>query len=171
MSGPSTELARIVSGGQTGADRAALDAALACGVACGGWCPRGRLAEDGPIPARYPLRETPDPDPEERTRWNVRDSDATLVFGPDPPAGGTALAVEEAHRLGRPVLHSALVPAELPRLVAWLGEHRIRCLNVAGPRESEMPGLEARARSFLCGLLEAAAGGPQGDRSSGAQIR
>ena len=75
----------IVSGGQTGVDRAALDVALALGLACGGWCPRGRRAEDGPLPARYPLRETPSASYPERTEWNVRDSDGTLVLH-RPPA-------------------------------------------------------------------------------------
>ena len=70
----------IVSGGQTGVDRAALDAALALGMRCGGWCPAGRWAEDGPIDPRYPLRETPSGDPAQRTEWNVRDSDATLIL-------------------------------------------------------------------------------------------
>ena len=70
----------IVSGGQSGVDRAALDAALARGLDAGGWCPAHRWAEDGPVPARYPLRETPSADPAQRTRWNVRDSDATLVL-------------------------------------------------------------------------------------------
>ena len=82
-------LRRVVSGGQTGVDRAALDVAIALGFAHGGWCPAGRLAEDGPIDARYPLRETPSADPSQRTEWNVRDSDATLVLtgaGARPPA-------------------------------------------------------------------------------------
>ncbi len=92
---------KIVSGGQTGVDRAALDAALALGVPCGGWCPRGRRAEDGEIPARYPLRETPLPTYEQRTEWNVRDADGTLVLTRGPASGGTALTLALAERLGR----------------------------------------------------------------------
>src|SRR5690606_18077806 len=84
----------VLSGGQTGVDRAALDAAFALGLPEDGWCPAGRGAEDGAIPTRYPLRETPSPDPAQRTLWNVRDSDATLVLSPRPLAGGTLLARE-----------------------------------------------------------------------------
>ena len=81
-------LRRIVSGGQTGVDRAALDWALARGFPCGGWCPAGRLAEDGPIPAEYPLTETPAAESSQRTEWNVRDSDATLIVAPRSRPGG-----------------------------------------------------------------------------------
>src|SRR3989442_8006923 len=86
-----TRPVEIVSGGQTGVDRAALDTALALGLTCGGWCPRGRRAEDGPLPARYPLRETPSASYPERTEWNVRDSDGTLVLHHGRLRGGTAL--------------------------------------------------------------------------------
>ena len=96
----------IVSGGQTGADRAALDFAIAHGIAHGGWCPRGRLAEDGPIPSRYQLRETPSRKYAQRTEWNVRDSDATALFTLAPQMqGGTALTPDVAERLGKPWLH------------------------------------------------------------------
>src|SRR5438309_682688 len=91
-------LLRIISGGQTGVDRAALDAALACGVPCGGCCPQGRRAEDGPIAARYPLTETPSPDYPPRTERNVRDADATLILIKGMPSGGTALTIEVARR-------------------------------------------------------------------------
>jgi putative molybdenum carrier protein len=79
---------KIVSGGQTGADRAALDWALARGVPCGGWCPKGRKAEDGPIDLKYPLKETPSSSYLQRTEWNVRDSDATVVFSIEPTLTG-----------------------------------------------------------------------------------
>lgn len=92
---------RIISGGQTGADRAALDAALACGLPIGGWCPRGRRAEDGQIPARYPLVETPSRDYRQRTRWNVRDSDFTLVFVIGSLGGGSKFTTEVAERMGK----------------------------------------------------------------------
>src|SRR6185437_15218992 len=102
---------RIVSGGQSGVDRAALDVALELGLPYGGWCPRGGWAEDLPVPpgllARYPLlRETPAAEPAQRTRWNVRDSDATLILlagAPPAPDSGTALTLATAVRLGRPV--------------------------------------------------------------------
>jgi len=93
---------KIVSGGQTGVDRAALDVALELGIECGGWCPAGRWAEDGVIGARYPLRETPSADPAERTEWNVRDSDGTLLLTA-AASPGTERTHEAARRLGRPV--------------------------------------------------------------------
>ena len=144
---------RIVSGGQTGVDRAALDAAIALGVPCGGWCPRGRRAEGGPIPGTYPLRETPTSRYPERTAWNVRDSDGTLVLTRGAPKGGTALTVALARRAGKPVLVAD--PGEDPpgEIAAWLARERIRTLNVAGPRESEAPGIHDQVVSFLLGVL------------------
>jgi Circularly permutated YpsA SLOG family len=144
-------LERVVSGGQTGVDRAALDAAMALGLACGGWCPRGRRAEDGPIPSRYPLRETPGAAYPERTAWNVRDSDATLVLSFGKPRGGTALTICLARKAGRPMLVVDLdtgVPGTT-EVRAWLDRERVRALNVAGPRESEAPGVHALASRFL----------------------
>lgn len=142
----------IVSGGQSGVDRAALDAALASGVEVAGWCPAGRWAEDGPIDARYPLRETAAADPAVRTRRNVAESDALLVLAPSPPSGGTALAIAEAARLGRPVLVAG--PGDDPaEAVAWLGRQRVGRLNVAGPRESEAPGVYRDALRWLQRLL------------------
>src|SRR5512134_3746342 len=98
------KIERVVSGGQTGVDRAALDAALALGLPCGGWCPRGRRAEDGAIPLHYPLRETPTARYPQRTEWNVRDSDGTLILTRGRPRGGTAYTISVARRLGRPLL-------------------------------------------------------------------
>jgi hypothetical protein len=148
-------LERLVSGGQTGVDRAALDVALTLGLPCGGWCPRGRRAEDGPLAERYPLCETPSADYTQRTEWNVRDSDGTLVLTWAPPDGGTALTLELAERLGRARL--AVDPRDLSRLAAvreWVGRHRVRTLNVAGPRESRAPGAYDAALRFLGLLLE-----------------
>ncbi len=151
---------KIVSGGQTGVDRAALDAALAAGVPIGGWCPRGRRAEDGPIPERYPLTETPRRDYAERTEWNVRDSDATLVLvsgkggnmGLGKAGGGTALTIQITEKLGRPCI--AVTPETDPAaLRSWLARHGAAVLNVAGPRESEAPGIYQRARTLLETLL------------------
>jgi hypothetical protein len=145
---------RIVSGGQTGVDRAALDVALELGWECGGWCPAGRAAEDGPIPARYPLRETPSADPAERTAWNVRDSDATLLLTTGAASPGTDLTRETARELGRPDYswHVAS-PADAGSFRRWLQLYRIGTLNVAGPRESESPGVYAAARALLRTLL------------------
>jgi hypothetical protein len=145
---------RIVSGGQTGVDRAALDVASEVGMGRGGWCPRGRRAEDGAIPVAYPLRETPSAAYPERTAWNVRDSDGTLVITRGRPRGGTALTVSLARRAGKPAL---VVDLEGGTAVAeagqWLSENRIGVLNVAGPRESEAPGIHDQAAGFLRELL------------------
>ncbi len=135
---------RIVSGGQTGADRAALDFALANGIRIGGWVPRGRLAEDGRIPDRYPdLVETESTDPAVRTARNVRDSDATLILSHGPLDGGSLLTFQEATRAGKPVLHldlDELTPvAAADRLRSWLAALRPSTLNVAGPRASRDP--------------------------------
>lgn len=145
---------RVVSGGQTGVDRAALDAAREMGIPCGGWCPRGRRAEDGPIPATYPLRETPSGGYPERTAWNVRDSDGTLVITRGKPRGGTGLTVSLARRAGRPVLVVDLEAGErVSDARAFLAENGIHVLNVAGPRESEAPGIHDQAVAFLRELL------------------
>ncbi|HEX8691214.1 MAG TPA: putative molybdenum carrier protein [Longimicrobium sp.] len=146
---------KIVSGGQTGVDRAALDVALELGIECGGWCPAGRWAEDGPIAARYPLAETPSDDPAQRTEWNVRDSDGTLLLTAAAASPGTGLTKEAARRLGRPVYTwAATSPADVDAFRRWLQVCRIRTLNVAGPRESEAPGIYAAARDLLRELLE-----------------
>ncbi|UCE85389.1 MAG: putative molybdenum carrier protein [Deltaproteobacteria bacterium] len=150
-------VACIVSGGQTGVDRAALDVALELGVRCAGFCPRGRWAEDGPIDARYPLRETASAEPAERTRRNAQDTDATLVLCRGAPAGGTAVAIEAAEAAGHPVLILDLGRApEADAAGAWLRTRGVRTLNVAGPRESEAPGIYHEARAFLRSLLETA---------------
>jgi hypothetical protein len=135
-------------------DRAALDAALGAAIPCGGWCPAGRWAEDGPIPDRYPLRETTSSEPAERTRLNVRDSDGTLVLGAAPLRGGTALAAAHARALGRPLLVlDPTAPGAVDEALTWLRAHRIGTLNVAGPRESEAPGVYAATLRFMEALL------------------
>jgi hypothetical protein len=142
--------AKIISGGQTGVDRAALDVAIALGIPHGGWCPRGRLAEDGRIPARYELRETDSPGYPVRTEQNVLDADATLIVCRGEPAGGTALTRLLAERQGRPCLVVDLDnPPEWPIVRRWLQEHGVKVLNIAGPRESQAPGIAEQAREFL----------------------
>ena len=144
----------IVSGGQTGVDRAALDVALALALACGGWCPRGRRAEDGVIAARYPLTETPRTAYLQRTAWNVRDSGATLVLLVRGPTGGSRATIRLARRRGRRCRVVVLGPRARPGpVVGWLRAARIRVLNVAGPRESEAPGVYRAASAFLRAVL------------------
>jgi len=158
---------KVISGGQSGVDRAALDVAIACGVAYGGWCPKGGWAEDLPDPpgvlGRYPLlAATPLAEPAQRTEWNVRDADACLIIvdagGPEVSAG-TELARTLAHDRRKPVLVVQLDDAEaLKHAQLWLRVQRARHgdglkLAIGGPRESEAPGIYARASVFIRGLL------------------
>ncbi|MBI5446177.1 MAG: putative molybdenum carrier protein [Deltaproteobacteria bacterium] len=147
------DVERIVSGGQAGVDRAALDAGREAGLPTGGWCPKGRRAEDGPIPEGYPLRETPSTAYSQRTRWNVRDSDATLVLHRGRMGRGTRLTLRAAAETGRPCLAVDLSAADPEAVRRWLREHAVRALNVAGPRESEFGGIYAEALAFLRGLF------------------
>jgi hypothetical protein len=141
---------KVVSGGQSGVDRAALDAGRAVALPLGGWCPRGRKAEDGPIHPSYPLDETPDEDYAQRTEWNVRDADGTLVLTRGRASGGTAFTIAVARRLGRPFLVLDLEKDPAPDEVRrWVEAAGIAVLNVAGPRESQRPGIGAQARTFL----------------------
>lgn len=160
----SLPLVRIISGGQTGVDRGALDAALGAGLACGGWCPPGRASEPGPIPDVYPLEETPEersPAAPEvprslRTEWNVRDADAVLVLRPveAPPDPGTEWTVRCAELQGRPLLEcDPEDPGAAARVHAWLLALHVRTLDVAGPSESRHAGVEALARRLLEDVL------------------
>jgi hypothetical protein len=151
-------LRRVVSGGQTGADRAALEAARAAGFEAGGWVPKGRWAEDGKIPDGLgELHETESADPAERTRRNVADSDATLILSHGALQGGSALTRDEAHRLRKPCLWLDLerVRPELAveRVLAWLEQHAIGVLNVAGPRASEDAGIHETTFALVSALL------------------
>jgi hypothetical protein len=157
-------VARIISGGQTGVDRGALDAALDLGIPCGGWCPRGRRAEDGPIPDHYPLEEMASADYPARTRKNVEDSDATLILTSGPATGGTLLTVTLCNRLRKPylVIDLALedLTAALSQVREWLTGFRDGVVNVAGPRETEAPGISERARVFIREVLRESGGRP-----------
>jgi hypothetical protein len=166
---------KIISGGQSGVDRAALDVAIERAIDYGGWCPRGGWAEDLPDPpgllARYPrLRETPAADPAQRTEWNVREADAVLILldrvGPDadgcPASQGTGLACALAKRDRKPLLVLDLDAADAAaRAKEWLDRQlaasagRPLRLGVGGPRESEAPGIYARARALLLHVLAA----------------
>ncbi len=147
-------ISKIISGGQTGVDRAALDVAMELGIPCGGWCPQGRKAENGPIPARYPLEESSSPAYPVRTQLNVEDSDGTLVLSWGPAAGGTALTLKLAGRLKKPYLLVDLSEPADPRAVwQWAELNDVRVLNVAGPREGETPGIYEKAAEFLRKVL------------------
>ena len=146
---------KVVSGGQTGADRAALDVALELKIPCGGWCPKGRKEEDRPIEPRYPLRETNAADYRVRSRKNVEDSDGPLILTRGPVTGGTALTIKLAREKGKPLLIIDLNQNPDPSMVQkWLKGENIRILNVAGPRESKMPGLHSHAVEFLRAVLK-----------------
>jgi len=150
-------LEKIISGGQTGVDQAALDVALELDIPCGGWCPRGRWSEDGPIDERYPLVESSSADPSERTERNVRDSNGTLIIArltKGELTGGTALTHRIAVELGRPLLLADPRDPQAPRAIAaWLQDNSIAVLNVAGPRESTRPGIYDLAVVLLRAVL------------------
>lgn len=137
-----SKVVKIISGGQTGADRAALDFALLQGITHGGWCPRGRVAEDGALPDRYLLTPTPLADYNQRTEWNVRDSDATVIFSLHAIlTGGSLMTRDFAKSWNKPVIHisrdSMLDPVEDLRI--FLKTYHPAILNVAGPRTSKEP--------------------------------
>jgi len=136
---------KIISGGQTGVDRAALDFAIRHGLEHGGWWPRGRLAEDGFVPPHYELHEADSPDYVERTKQNVLDADATLVVARGQElSGGTAFTKFCAEKHGRPLLVVYERDGASKGAVAlskFIEQYKVRTLNVAGPRESQAPGL------------------------------
>jgi len=147
----------IISGGQTGVDRAALDFAIAHGIPHGGWCSLGRRAEDGVLDARYELCETETTNYRQRTRRNVEDSDATLILNVGELADGSLTMRQFAERASKPVHVVALDPdglaEEFARVREWLAAHAVTVLNVAGPRESKHPGVYRKALEFLEMLL------------------
>ena len=149
---------RIVSGGQTGADRAALDWAISNDIPHGGWCPAGRLAEDGVIDSRYNLQETPKADYLQRTEWNVRDSDATVIFSIKPDLMGGSLATQklaEKHLKASLHLSSLQSPTEnVTQLRGFIRKHEVKVLNIAGPRASGEPELRSFIQSVLGELFE-----------------
>ena len=149
---------RIVSGAQTGADRAALDIGLELEIEIGGWVPRGRLAEDGVISPHYPnLREADSANPARRTELNVRDSDATLILSHGPLSGGSALTRKLAASNGKPFLHLDLSATgrkqATQKLGDWLRDQQPATLNVAGPRASKDPEIHAATREVLRAAL------------------
>jgi hypothetical protein len=147
---------KIISGGQTGADRAALDAAIDSGTPCGGWCPADRTAEDGIIAAQYPIQPLPGGGYDERTRRNVADSDGTVIFCFGEPFGGTETTRQACVEMSKPLL---LIDAwTFPDLAVeqvreFVRRHGIRTLNVAGPRASEQPAIGAFVYRCVAALL------------------
>ena len=152
-------ITKIVSGGQTGADRAALDWAIEYEIPHGGWCPKGRLAEDGEIPANYHLQESQSKSYLQRTEWNVRDSDGTVIFTLEPHlSGGSKRTAEFAQKLHKPWLHIFhTMPLEecAEHLHHFLKKHEIEVLNVAGTRGSKEPEVGAFVRAVLDAVLAA----------------
>jgi hypothetical protein len=145
---------KIISGGQTGADRAALDWAINNRIPHGGWCPKGRRAEDGVIPERYGLQETPRRNYRQRTKWNVRDSDATLIITLTKElTGGTLLTDHYARKMTRPCLHVLPEDGWRVRLKEFLETNRILILNVAGPRRLSAPDIDRFVQAVLTEVL------------------
>ena len=164
---------KIISGGQTGVDRAALDVAIERRMSWGGWCPKGGWAEDFPdqpgLLNKYPnLRETPASQPEQRTEWNVRDSDAILIIADRrglTVSNGTRRAREWADHYGKPLLVVDVSrPDAAAQIADWLRVQRARfgahmTLGVGGPRESEAPGIYAGTRLVMASVLDGGGGG------------
>jgi hypothetical protein len=150
-------LRKVVSGGQTGVDRAGLDAAMGAGIPVGGYCPKGRLAEDGIIPSCYPVTELESPAYRDRTEKNVVESDGTLILNKGVLSEGTRVTSVFAAQHGKPCLVVQLDAAESiapEQVIRWLGEQRIGILNIAGPRESKYPeGIHGEARAYLESLF------------------
>lgn len=149
-------LSKVISGGQTGVDRAALDVCLKLGVSCGGWCPKGRIAEDGVIPVEYPLTEAVSGDYEQRTEWNVRDSDATLILTWGKPKSGTLLTYKRAvfwHKPVEVIDLQAMPDPPLQPVLAWIARNEVHILNIAGPRASFGSHVYAEAYKFIMNLL------------------
>jgi len=169
-------ISRIISGGQTGADRGGLDAAIACNVPHGGWCPKGRKAEDGVIPAMYLLQESTSASYTVRTEANVRDSDATVVFTLGPATGGSLKTIEFCQKHRKPCLHINLQRIDITMAVAmvidWLegrggyeyeGGVAIKpftncVLNVAGSRESKAAGIQEMVRMVMVEVVKVVGG-------------
>jgi hypothetical protein len=141
---------KIISGGQSGVDRAALDFCLNRKIDCGGWCPADRKAEDGRIPERYPLTETKSSDYAERTRLNIENSDGTIILHCGKTDTGTILTITIVIEVNKPFLNINLKDNYDPdMIIKWIDDHRIKTLNIAGPRESNQPGIYQLTTEFL----------------------
>ncbi len=141
---------KIVSGGQTGVDRAALDFALQNNIPCGGWCPKGRLAEDGRIDEKYPMTETTTSLYIVRTKLNVKDGDGTLILYAGELGNGSAYTAEYAQQINKPLLILKTdEPGRNEKIRQWIEKHNIKVLNIAGPRESTSPGIYDETMKIL----------------------
>ena len=149
---------KIVSGGQTGADRAGLDSAIDWGIAHGGWCPKGRKAEDGAIPQSYDLLESTSANYLQRTEWNARDADATVIFTlRSDLTGGSKKTAEFAQKHGKPWIHlneEIGIEACATQLKSFIAEYDVKVLNVAGSRGSKEPRVATFVRAVIDLLLE-----------------
>jgi hypothetical protein len=147
---------KIISGGQTGADQAALDAAIRLDIPHGGWLPKGRKTENGPLPLRYALRELNSARYRDRTEKNILHADGTLIFSFGPLSGGSALTESLAIRHDRPFLHIDFELIDNPQAAAmvekWLQTLRIETVNIAGPRASSEPRIYDAVYSLLTTL-------------------
>lgn len=147
------QIRKVISGGQTGVDRAGLDAAIVAGIPIGGYCPKGRLAEDGTIPDKYPMIELESPESYYRTEKNVLQSDGTLIINKGELSQGTKLTVDFCVQYGKPRLVVQLdadKPVEPAHVIRWIKAQLISTLNIAGPRESKVPeGIYAQSRPYL----------------------
>lgn len=147
------QIRKVISGGQTGVDRAGFDAAIVAGIPIGGYCPKGRLAEDGTIPDKYPMIELESPESYYRTEKNVLQSDGTLIINKGELSQGTKLTVDFCVQYGRPRLVVQLDAdkiVEPAQVIRWVKAQLISTLNIAGPRESKFPeSIYADSRTFL----------------------
>ncbi|THB78538.1 MAG: molybdenum cofactor carrier [Desulfobulbaceae bacterium] len=150
-------LSKIISGGQTGVDQAALDAAISSECAYGGWLPAGRKTEAGPLSTKYQMEVMGSANYADRTKKNVQDADATLIISNGPLTGGSALTERIARDLSKPCMHIDFTQFQgdhsLKQVALWLAAEDVAVLNVAGPRSSSDPGIYQRARSFIEKLL------------------
>lgn len=149
---------KIISGGQTGVDRAALDVAIKLNIPHGGWCPKGRLSESGKIPQKYLLQETESSDYSERTLLNIKDSDGTLILVPTVPikvTDGTILTLQEVDKQQKPFLVIDLSKKiEIDLIADWIKDNCIETLNIAGPRESQSSGIYQKSFDLLNIVLD-----------------
>jgi hypothetical protein len=151
-------LEKIISGGQTGADQGALDAAIEAGLAHGGWIPKGRKTEAGPLPRKYRLKEMKTENNPRRTEMNIFEAHGTLIITRGKLIGGSALTRQVAKKHGFPCLHIDLdraLPAEaVCNAKAWVDQYKIKVLHVAGPQESNSPGIHDIAFDIVSRIIK-----------------